>query len=377
MELKMKPKQAYLLLLIMVVCPLCCTTKSARAEEFLIGADISAAATLEKGGAVYRENNEPNDLFAILKNNGFNTIRLRIFVNPNKENIVTNDLPYTLDLAKRTKAHNMKLLLNFHYSDTWADPQKQFKPAAWANMPFDELKQTVQSYTASVIEAFKKENVLPEMVQIGNEITPGMLWPDGRVGGDYENDTQWDKFTSLLKAGIAGVRQGAGDSKVLIMLHIDQGGKKGVSKWFFDNINKRQVPYDIIGVSFYPWWHGKIEDLNDNLNYIATELKKDVVVVETGYPYASNDRMKPSENQQFPLTPQGQYDLLYTVTKTVLAAPGNHGRGVFYWFPESVPLPGRGGRGGMGLFDPNGNVLPGAKAFSDAVAGRKSVKRDK
>ncbi len=222
--------------------------------------------------------------------------------------------------------------------------------------------------TPSGIEAFKKENVLPEMVQVGNEITPGMLWPDGRVGGEFENDAQWEKFTSLLKAGIAGVHQGAGDSNVIIMLHIDQGGKKSVTKWFFDNINKRQVPYDIIGVSYYPWWHGKIEDLNDNLNYIAAELKKDVIVVETGYPYATNDRMKPSENQQFPLTPQGQYDLLYTVTKTVLSTPGNHGCGVFYWFPESVPLPGRGRMGGgLGLFDPNGNVLPGAKAFSDAV----------
>jgi arabinogalactan endo-1,4-beta-galactosidase len=373
----MKIKQIYLLLLIPFFGTFGCASQPVGADKFLIGADISGTSVMEKAGAVYRENGKPNDLFAILKNNGFNTIRLRIFVNPNKQGMVTNDLPYTLDLAKRAKAHNMKLLLNFHYSDTWADPQKQFKPAAWADMPFDELKQTVQSYTASVIEAFKKENVLPDMVQVGNEITPGMLWPDGRVGGDYENDAQWEKFTSLLKAGIAGVRQGAGDANVIIMLHIDQGGKKSVTKWFFDNINKRQVPYDIIGVSYYPWWHGKIEDLNDNLNYIATELKKDVIVVETGYPYAANNRMKPSENQQFPQTPQGQYDLLYTVTKTVLDTPGNHGCGVFYWFPESVPISGRPGRGGLGLFDPNGNVLPGAKAFSDAAAGRKPVKQDK
>jgi arabinogalactan endo-1,4-beta-galactosidase len=369
--MKLKQVCPFLLILLYFV------TQPVWAEEFLIGADISGASVLEKAGAVYRENGEPNDLIAILKHNGFNTIRLRIFVNPNNQGMVTNDLPYTLDLAKRVKAHNMKLLLNFHYSDTWADPQKQIKPAAWANMPFEELKQTVQSYTASVIESFKKENVLPDMVQVGNEITPGMLWPDGRVGGEYENDAQWDKFTSLLKAGIAGVRQAAGDADVKIMLHIDQGGKKSVTKWFFDNINKRQVPYDVIGVSYYPWWHGKIEDLNDNLNYIATELKKDVIVVETGYPYAVNNRMKPSENQQFPITPQGQYDLLYKVTQTVLEAPGSHGCGVFYWFPESVPIPGRPGRGGLGLFDPNGNVLPGAKAFADAASGKAAIKQGK
>ena len=370
----MKLKQLGLFLLIFLYC----ATQSVCAEDFLIGADISGTSVMEKAGAVYRENGEPNDLFAILKNNGFNTVRLRIFVNPNKQGMVTNDLPYTLDLAKRTKAHNMKLLLNFHYSDTWADPQKQYKPAAWVNMPFDELKQTVQSYTASVIETFKKENVLPEMVQVGNEITPGMLWPDGRVGGEYENDAQWEKFTSLLKAGIAGVRQGAGDAKVIIMLHIDQGGKKGVTKWFFDNINKRQVPYDIIGVSYYPWWHGKIEDLKENLNYIATELKKDVIVVETGYSYAANDRQKSSESQPFPLTPQGQYDLLYTVTKTVLETPDNHGRGVFYWSPETIPVAGRGWmRGTTALFDPNGNVLPGARAFSDAATGKAAIKQGK
>jgi arabinogalactan endo-1,4-beta-galactosidase len=372
----MKTRQFCLLLLISFCGTFGCATQPVGTDKFLIGADISGASVMEKAGTVYRENGKPNDLITILKNNGFNIIRLRIFVNPNKQGMVTNDLSYTLDLAKRAKAHKMKLLLNFHYSDTWADPQKQYKPAAWANMPFDELKQTVQSYTASVIETFKKENVLPDMVQIGNEITPGMLWPDGRVGGDYENDAQWEKFTSLLKAGVAGVRQGAGDNKVIIMLHIDQGGKKGVTKWFFDNINKRQVFYDIIGVSYYPWWHGKIEDLNDNLNYIATELKKDVVVVETGYSYAANDRQKSSENQPFPPTPQGQYDFLCAVTKTVLETPDKHGRGVFYWSPETIPVTGRGWmRGTTALFDPNGNVLPGARAFSDTV--RKEIKPEK
>lgn len=162
----MKLKQ-YFFLTIMILC----ITQPLVAKEFIIGADISALAVLEKNGAVYRRNGKPNDLFDILKNNGFNTIRLRLFVNPDNKGIVTNDLPYTLKLAKRAKAHNMKLLLNFHYSDTWADPNKQFKPAAWENMPFEELKQTVQSYTASVIKAFKGEKVLPDIVQIGNEIT--------------------------------------------------------------------------------------------------------------------------------------------------------------------------------------------------------------
>jgi arabinogalactan endo-1,4-beta-galactosidase len=365
----MKLKQLCLFMLILLYC----AAQSAGTREFFIGADISAATVLEKAGVVYRENGEPNDLIAVLKNNGFNTVRLRIFVNPNKEGIVTNDLPYTLNLAKRVKAHNMKLLLNFHYSDTWADPQKQLKPAAWANMSFKELKRTVQSYTASVIKAFKKENVLPDIVQIGNEITPGMLWPDGKVGAEYDNELQWEKFTSLLKAGIAGVRQAAGNADVKIMLHIDQGGKKSVSQRFFSNINKHQVPYDMIGISYYPLLHGTIEDLKENLRYIATELKKDVMVVETAYPYTTGKWYNPLGEPPFPLTPQGQYDLLYTVTKAVLETPDKHGCGVCYWFPESVPVVRQGWtEGTSALFDPNGNVLMGARAFSDAVASSKS-----
>ena len=351
---------------------LACIALPCTAKEFFIGADISALTLFEESGAKYLENGEPKDLIVILKDNGFNTVRLRLFVNPNKEGLVTNDLPYTLNLAKRAKANNMKLLLNFHYSDTWADPQKQFKPAAWANMSFEELRRTVQSYTASVIEAFKKENVLPDMVQIGNEITPGMLWPDGKVGAEFDNELQWEKFTSLLKAGIAGVRQASSDPNLKIMLHVDQGGKKSVNQWFFGNINKHQVEYDIIGISYYPWWHGTIEDLKETMNYIATELKKDVVVVETAYPHSTDTWYKQPEDPLFPLTLQGQYDMLYKVTKTVLETPDKRGCGVCYWFPESVPLKGRGGA--TALFDPNGNVLAAARAFSDAAALRKSEK---
>jgi arabinogalactan endo-1,4-beta-galactosidase len=374
----MKLKPLFLFLSIMV----CCIAQSVTAKEFLIGADISALTVLEETGAVYRENGGPNDLIAILKNNGFNTVRLRLFVNPDKKGIVTNDLPYTLNLAKRAKACGMKLLLNFHYSDTWADPQKQIKPAAWENMPFEELKQTVQSYTASVIEAFKKENVLPDIVQIGNEITPGMLWPDGKVSEKYDNELQWEKFSSLLKAGIAGVRSAAPDADLKIMLHIDQGGKKNISEWFFSNINKHQVPYDIIGISYYPWWHGTIENLNENMNYIATELKKDVVVMETAYPHTKDvdwHGHPPARKLHFPLTPKGQYDMLRTVAKTVLQTPDKRGIGVFYWFPESVPVAKQHTwmAGSSALFDSKGNALPGIHAFADAAGSRQFKKSGK
>ena len=351
---------------------ICCLAYPVTAKEFLIGADISALTTLEQNGAAYLDKGRTGELIAILRNNGFNSIRLRIFVDPNGRHGAVNDLPYTIELAKRAKAGGMKLLLNFHYSDTWADPQQQTKPKAWENMPFEELKQTVQSYTASVMEAFKKENVVPDIVQVGNEITPGMLWPDGKISEKYDTEAQWEKFTSLLKAGIAGVRSVVPDPNLKIMIHIDQGGKKSVSQWFFGNLNKYDVPFDIVGVSYYPWWHGTVKNLKENLNYIAKELKKDVMVVEVAYPHTDKvdwHGHPPARKLHFPLTPKGQYDMLRSVTKTVLQTPDKHGCGVFYWFPESVPV-GKQGTwmgGASALFDAKGNALPGIYAFKDAA----------
>lgn len=340
-------------------------------QDFIIGADISALPVMEQKGVIYIDHNKPQDLISILKNNGFNTIRLRLFVNPVTEDIVTNNLQYTLNLAKRAKSRKMKLLLNFHYSDTWADPQQQIKPAAWQNMSFDELKNTMQSYTASVIKEFKNAGVLPDMVQIGNEITPGMLWPDGKLNSTDGNQLQWEKFTSLLKAGIAGVKSVVPDKKIKIMIHIDQGGKKSVSQWFFSNLNKYQVDYDIIGVSYYPWWHGKTSDLKENLDYIALELKKDIVVVETAYPHKEQvdwHGHPPEGKMEFPLSPQGQYDMLYKVAKIVRSTPDKRGIGVCYWFPESIEVNKKGWlSGSAALFDEKGNSLMSIHAFSDAL----------
>jgi arabinogalactan endo-1,4-beta-galactosidase len=345
-----------------------CIAGTGFCAEFMIGADISALGYHEEAGTLYRDKDGPDDLIAILKDNGFNTARLRIFVNPQKKGTVVNDLPYTLNLAKRAKDCGMEVLLNFHYSDTWADPQKQIKPKAWAEMSFEELRKTVESYTASVMKAFKDADVLPEMVQIGNEITPGMLWPDGKVTGEYGNDGQWEKFATLIKAGIAGVRQADPEGDVKIMIHIDKGASKKVCQWFFTRLNKNQVPYDIIGISYYPWWHGTMEGLEENLNYIATELKKDVVVVETAYHHADNELYERVQEPPFPQTPQGQRDFLYALTKMVLKAPDDRGRGVCYWYPESVAVNRRiWMKGNVALFDSNGKTLPSVRAFADAV----------
>lgn len=336
--------------------------------EFLVGGDISALSKIEEHGGIYRDDGKPGDAIRIMESYGCNCFRLRLFVNPTHKNVVVNDLQYTIALAKRIKSSGSKLLLNFHYSDTWADPGHQNKPRDWADMEFDTLVETVYEYTRDCIQAFKNEGVLPEMVQIGNEITPGMLWPDGKLYGVGEPQEQWEKFSRLLKAGICGVKDAAGDSPVRIMLHVDKGGSWAKTRWFFENIEKHQIPYDIIGQSYYPWWHGTMDDLRENLENCANTFDKDIFVVETAYPYAAMEFRNPKEsekNMQWPMTPEGQRSFLKDLISSVRETPNNRGIGVLWWYPESILVDGlhiwNGGK--TGLFNANGEPLPAMEAF--------------
>ena len=336
-------------------------TSSAR--EFLVGGDISALSKIEECGGVFRDKGAPGDAIKIMRNHGFNCFRLRLFVDPTYQNVVVNDLPYTIALAKRIKAVEAKLLLNFHYSDTWADPGHQTKPKAWAELDFDSLVDMVYQYTRDCIAAFKDEGLLPDQVQVGNEITPGMLWPDGKLHGVGDPDEQWRKFSHLLKAAIQGVRDAARETTIRIMLHIDRGGDWSRTKWFFENIEKHQVPYDIIGLSYYPWWHGTMEDLRENLKNCATDFDKDIFVVETAYPYRPmkfSKRKGWEANMRWPMTTEGQREFLTELIHTVQETPNGRGIGVLWWYPESIPVQGlRIWNGGVtSLFDQSGNILP-------------------
>ena len=358
------------------VCAACSPTRAEKPREFLAGGDISMLTRIEKLGGAFKDAGKRKDFLEILKAKGANCFRLRLFVNPGGKNAVINDLPYTLTLAKRIKAAGCKLLLNFHYSDTWADPGHQTKPAVWAKLSFDDLEKKVEQYTASVIAEFKRADALPDIVQVGNEITPGMLWPDGK----NNSPAQWDKFARLVKAGIRGVRTGAGGKKaqgVRIMIHIACGGKWGRTKWFFDNLIARKVRFDIIGQSYYPWWHGTIDDLKDNLKRTARAYKKDIMVVETAYPYRNGDlwRKDPKKkNLNWPISPKGQAAFLTDVVRAVRQTPDGRGIGVIWWYPESIPVKGlRVWNGGAtAMFDSQGNALPSVKALKGAL---KTVER--
>jgi arabinogalactan endo-1,4-beta-galactosidase len=336
------------------------------AKEFLAGGDISMLTKIEELGGVFRDDGEPRDFLEIFKDCGGNCFRLRLFVKPNYNNAVINDLPYTLALAKRIKKAQLKLLLNFHYSDTWADPGHQHKPAAWADLNVDALERQVEDYTAAVIAAFKKAGVLPELVQVGNEITPGMLWPDGKLYGAGDPEKQWDQFARLVKAGIRGVKKPlAKTDNVRIMIHIDKGGSWPKTKWFFDRLRQRDVDFDVIGLSYYPWWHGTLDALRENLQQTAQAYDKDLVVVETAYPFRNEASWKAKDNMAWPISPAGQRAFMAELVAAVRATPNGRGIGVIYWYPEAIPVKGLKvwNGGATALFDDQGNALPALDAF--------------
>jgi arabinogalactan endo-1,4-beta-galactosidase len=336
---------------------------------FLTGGDISMLLRQEEAGVVFKDADGPKDLIALMTDAGCNCFRVRLFVNPTGRGGVVQDVSYALEMAKRIKAARGIFLLDFHYSDTWADPAHQTKPAAWKDMPFDELVQTVQTYTADVIARFKAHHLLPDIVQLGNEIQPGFLWPDGRLDGPDPEDS-WGRFARLLNAAVGGLRAAAPGDDIKIMIHIACGGDFGKTDWFFSNLQKYDVPYDLIGQSYYPWWHGTLKELEDTLTRTAEKFKKDIIIVETAYPNSAVERFEPgadpNDAMPWPMSPEGQREFLAALVRTVRRTPDNRGRGVVWWYPESVPANTRGGwyNGKMALFDPNGLALPAMQSLA-------------
>jgi len=331
-------------------------------SDFLVGGDISMLLKYETLGARYSANGITDDALTLMQGQGANCFRLRLFVNPDDRNAVVQDLAYTVELARRIKHSGAALLLDIHYSDTWADPGHQTKPAAWRDLDFDDLTAEVETYTATVIQALKDDDALPDIVQIGNEITPGFLWPDGRIQAPQGG---WDRFTTLLKAAIRGVQRPlAPGEEIQVMLHVDCGGDREATAWFFRNILAREVAFDLIGLSYYPWWHGSLADLAANVTATAETFGKDLMVVETAYPWRPNS--DPAVDP-WPRTPAGQAAFLKDVIGTMKATPNGRGVGVLWWSPESIPIGGLNVwmGGSNALFDAQGAALPALKVLGE------------
>ncbi len=326
---------------------------AAQPRPFYLGADISyldAADRFRGRFPPYQENGAPSDELTILNRHGWNAFRLRVFVSPVRE-APDNSLENTIPLARRIKAAGALFLLDIHYSDTWADPQHQEIPVAWRGLSFDSLEQQVEIYSRETIRALKNAGAMPDWVQVGNEITRGMLWPMGQlqIPGNtnnlppqpYDSVRQWDHLTRILKAGIRGVIAGAGDTPPRIAIQIARPTTGWVAptelsqawpmtRWFFDHLEAAHVPYDIIAESFYPeWHHGTLEDLWQTMNECARRYHKDFLVAETGY---GRSHLADNPDMLWPQTPEGRLQFMVDLVNTVKKAPG--GLGAMYWEPE-------------------------------------------
>ncbi|MDT0444839.1 glycoside hydrolase family 53 protein [Streptomyces johnsoniae] len=332
------------------------------------GVDLSSVLKAEDLGAVWRySDNTVGDPLRILQEGGANWVRLKVWVDSpdgyhGKQQVLT--------MAQRANALGMRLLIDFHYSDSWADPGQQRKPAAWAGLSGGALEQALYDHTFDVLDGLRGQGTAASMVQIGNEINGGMLWPDGSTD-------DWDALAGLLTAGARATADASPGTE--IALHLAEGGDNGGTVWWFDNAVARGVPFDVIALSFYIYWHGTLDELQINMNDVAARYGKDVIVAETAYPFTLDDAdghpniiadssLLPDD---FHPTVEGQAAWMGALSEVVASVPGGRGRGMFYWEPAWTATPGNGwdpadpssGNAweNQALFDFTGRALPAAR----------------
>ncbi|HTY87757.1 MAG TPA: glycosyl hydrolase 53 family protein, partial [Candidatus Acidoferrum sp.] len=346
--------------------------------NFLAAADFSLLAFFESRGVTYKDGGQVQDGIQILKNHGINCVRLRLFTNTNQPGGSVqfnydhiNNTAYTVPLAVRVKNAGLLFCLDFHYSDTWADPGHQATPSAWTNLNFTQLVQQMRTYNSNTIATFAAAGAMPDYVQIGNEITGGMLWPFGQVNAYTSGGTQWTNLCELIEAAVQGIKDATnatGAKMPKIIIHIDRGGDWTTTMKYFDNLNAQGVPYDIIGESYYPFYHGDPTNLNICLSNAAVRYGKPVVVAETAFPYTNTcPSAWLSQLFGYQPTPAGQVSFIARLAQIVNGVPNQLGAGIFYWGTEYQAVGGanEAGFNTASFFDAGGNVLP----VADAVGG--------
>ncbi|HTS17601.1 MAG TPA: glycosyl hydrolase 53 family protein [Verrucomicrobiae bacterium] len=358
------PKLATTILLLLV--PLCL----ASASNFVPGADMSLLAFFESKGKVYKESGVTTDALVIIRQSGVTCVRLRLFTSSAAQAAADpydyiNNTNYTIPLAQRVKNAGLQLCLDFHYSDTWADPSHQAIPSAWTNLSYSALVQQMFTYNSNTIAAFRAAGAMPDYVQLGNEITSGMLWPYGMVGSPSNN---WSQLGQLMNAAIQGIQAAsAGTSTPKIIVHISTGGNWSTTEWFFDNLNAQSVPLDIIGLSYYPFWDGPFANLSNCLNNAANRYHKPVSVMETAFPW-NNSYWTTNFNGIFP-SETGQVQYVEELAPIVSGVTGGYGAGAFWWGTEYQAVSGvnEAGFNTASWFDSGGNVLPAAAEYGQLL----------
>lgn len=365
-------------------------------SKFVKGMDLSTLLEMERCGAKYFDQGKEMDILDIMKSYDVDTIRLRLWNDPKSETgepygAGNNDLAETLAIGKRVSDAGFGVLLNFHYSDFWADPGKQIKPKAWASYGVEELEKAVYDFTKESLTAVLDAGVNVTMIQVGNELSNGLLWPEGKM-------PNYDNIAKFVSAGIRACREIKAD--IPLMIHLDNGGKNELYRDWFDHYVERGEDFDYIGLSYYPFWHGSLQSLEDNMNDIAVRYGKELIVAEVsmGYTmedYKSYEKLEDSERKgyatrqklvdkiEYPMTVQGQVDFTKDFLNRVAHVADDKGCGFFWWEPAWIPVPGSGWAtpaslkymndpgpcgnewANQALFDYKGNALPALEVIRD------------
>ncbi|MDD6156375.1 MAG: glycosyl hydrolase 53 family protein [Lachnospiraceae bacterium] len=358
-------------------------------SRFIKGMDLSTLLEMERCGAKYYDHGTEKDILQIMKEYNVDTIRLRLWNDPKSESgepygAGNNDLAETIAIGKKVTEAGLGVLLNFHYSDFWADPGKQIKPKAWTNYGVEELEKAVYDFTEESLTKVLESGVNVTLIQVGNELSNGLLWPEGQV-------PNYDNIAKFVSAGIRACRKVNPD--IPIMIHLDNGGNNELYRRWFDNYIDRGADFDYIGLSYYPFWHGRLDQLENNMNDIAVRYGKDLIIAEVSMGFTMEDykdyeklsdeerkgyatRPHLIKNIDYPMTIQGQTDFIKDLLGRLANVAGNHGAGFFWWEPAWIPVPGSGWAtpaslkymndpgpcgnewANQALFDYDGNILP-------------------
>ena len=366
--------------------------------NYCVGMDVSTLIDLGSEGAKFFDEGKEGELLSILKANGVNSIRVRLWRDPHDENgesygAGTCDLSHALKLGKRIKEAGMHFLLDIHYSDFWCDPNRQIPPKAWQNYSFDQILTAVDAYSEAVLTAFKLNDCMPDMIQVGNEITNGILWDYGKLTCQEDGTcTGYDDLCTILKSAIKGIKK---VTDCPLCIHLERSFDNFRYREYFDNLVSHNVPFDSIGISYYPYYHHGYDEMIANISDMADRYDKDIYVVETSYAFTTKHFDGPGKDLvisegfrpdgyelPYPLTPEGQtlfveelLDRLVQVKKF---------KGIYYWEPAWIPTPkgtwaSYGARVYMNetckeggnewanqcLFDYEGNSLPALKVFRE------------
>ncbi|NTY01439.1 glycosyl hydrolase 53 family protein [Deinococcus sp. JMULE3] len=304
-------------------------TPASLLRGYVRGIDLSEARGAELAGVQFRDRDGTVKPAAqIAADHHFDWVRVRLMIDPGgddgKNYALLQDLPYVKAAVKDAKSRGMKVLLDLHYSHWWADPGNQWTPARWKSLSTADLRVAVHDYTADVITQLRAAGAAPDMVQVGNEINGGMLWEPGRIVND-----DMTTFASLVNAGVQGVRDAGGPTPPPVMIHIAKIGNAAETTAWYQAFRKAGGQFDVIGLSYYPMWHGDFQNVSDTVKALRAEYPQTpVLLAETAYYWDTNEVGYKDAQVPYPQTPAGQLAYLKDLNATIRAAGG---QGIFYW----------------------------------------------